>query len=341
MRRTVPLAPIIVLGLWSVFLAACSSDGDRDRAGNERPRETVSLVFNGGPSGGTFNYFANKMSFLITNGVKWLDVMARGSQGSPDNICALNLDQADMAILYAGDAFLGLNGRLECQAGRLDRVRSLAFLYGAPAQLVVRADSDIHSVFDLKGKIVAVGNAGSGAALAAERLFRHLGLWDQVDHRNLGYSRAAADFGAGRVDAFWVLVGYPNTSVIEASTLAPIRLIDLHGACVDFGFYDLYPFYGCTVIPAGTYDGQAEPVATFQDAAIWCASRELDEEAVYRSLQAIYSPEGLESMRAAHKAAWSMSLESGILNLSVPMHPGAVRFWSEAGREIPTILLPN
>ena len=46
-------------------------------------------------------------------------------------------------------------------------------------------------------------------------------------------------------------------------------------------------------------------------------------------------------MRKAHKAARSMSLEHGLENLSVPLHPGAVRFWSEKGMHIPSILLPR
>lgn len=345
MRRNAFLPFILILGLWALIGPACSpvpeEDKPRQDDPDEQPEISLSLVFNGGPSGGTFNYFANKMALLISNGVKGMDVMAKGSQGSLDNICALNRQRADMAILYAGDIFLALAGRLECEAARLDRVRSLAFLYGAPAQLVVRSDSGIQSVTDLKGKTVAVGNAGSGAALAAERFFRHLGLWDAIDHRNTGYSEAAADFRASRVDAFWVLAGYPNTSIIKASTLAPVRLIGLHRACVDSGFYDLYPFYAATEIPAGTYEGQTEAVVTFQDSAIWCATKLLNERAVYRALKVIFGEEGLQSMRAAHRAARSMSVENGLDNLSVPLHPGAVRFWSEAGLDIPTILLPK
>jgi hypothetical protein len=343
MYRSASVALTIAISLWAAFLAGCSPEGEDERkqpARTRPPRQTVSLVFNGGPSGGTFNYFANKMSALITENEKWMDITPSGSGGSLSNICALNLDQADMAILYAGDAFLGRNGKLDCEEARMDHVRTLAYLYGAPAQLVVRRDSDIHSVRDLKGKIVAVGNAGSGAALSAERFFRHLRLWNEIDHRNLGYSEAAANFGAGRVDAFWALVGYPNCSIIEAATHTPIRLIDLHGISVQSGFYDLYPFYVFTEIPSGTYAGQNEAVATFQDSALWCARKALDEDVVYLGLKAIFSEQGLEGMRSAHRAAQSMSEAHALDNLPVSLHPGAIRFWSERGKNIPAILLP-
>ena len=343
MHRLASVVLTIAIGLWATALTACSTEGqdEQDRSARARqPRQTVSLVFNGGPSGGTFNYFANKMSSLIAEKEAWMDMIPNGSEGSLNNICALNLDQADMAILYAGDAFLGRNGRLACKEARLDRVRAMAYLYGAPAQLVVRRDSDIRSVRDLKGKIVAVGNTGSGAALAAERFFKYLGLWDVMDHRNLGYSEAAADFGAGRVDAFWVLVGSPNASIIEATTYAPIRLIDLHAISVKTGFYDLYPFYVFTEIPSGTYEGQTEPVATFQDSALWCARKDLDADVVYLGLKAVFSEQGLEGMCSAHQAARSMSETHALDNLPVPLHPGAVRFWAERGKDIPAILLP-
>ena len=345
MHRLVSILLTVVVGLWVVPLAACSSDSPdearRQSPGREKPGHRISLTFNGGPSGGTFNFFANKMSSVIMNETGWMSVTPKMSGGSLSNICALNLGQSDMAIAYAGDAFLARNGRLECQEGPLSEFRSLAHLYGAPAQLVVRRDSDIRSVQDLKGKIVAVGNPGSGAHLAAMRFFKHLGLWDGMDHRDQGYSQAAADFKAGKVDAFWVLVGYPNPSVIDASTHTPVRLIDLHEASACSGFYDLFPFYTHVEIPAGTYEGQTDSVSTFQDSAIWCSSVQLDEKTVYSSLAAVFSEKGLAEMRKAHEAARSMSVEHGLDNLSIPLHSGAVRFWSDMGLDIPSILLPH
>lgn len=298
------------------------------------------LTFNGGPKGGTFNYFANKMASLVSDELDWLDIQTRSSGGSVDNLLALCSGRADMAIVYAGDAFLGRIGKLHCPDSKYVNARALAFLYGAPAQLVVRRDSDIHTVLDLRGKVVAVGNPGSGAAMSAERFFRHLDLWKHIDHRSLGYSEAAEDFAEGRVDGFWVLVGAPNAAVIEASTRTPIKLLDLHDAATVTGFYQLYPFYTQTLIPSETYVGQDKPVHTFQDSALWCARLELDDYAVYRSLGAIFSKERLEELRRTHRAAREMSLENGIRYLSIPLHPGAIRFWSEQGLNIPPILMP-
>jgi hypothetical protein len=206
--------------------------------------------------------------------------------------------------------------------------------------LVVRADSDIHTVLDLRGKTLAVGNPGSGAALSAERFFRHLKLWTKIKRRPVGYARAAADFASGKVDGFWTLAGAPTAAVIEAAAAVPVRILDLHETATVSGFYRLYPFYSSTAIPAGTYPGQARPVNTFQDAALWCARPGLDDRTVYDSLQAVFSPRRLEELRRIHGSARNVRLKAGIDNLSIPLHPGAVRFWSEHRLEIPAILMP-
>lgn len=344
MRRTALTALALLTGLWIVLATACSPEGRDDKQDGPtdagKPKHTISLSFSGGPQSGTFNVLTQIISSLVSNSVEWIDMIPRKSGGSLSNLCALNEGQTDMAILYAGDGFLGRHGKLECPGTGLDRVRAMAYLYGAPAHLVVRQDSDIKSIHDLKGRIVAVGNVGSGAALSAERFFDHLGLWEHLDRRNIGYSEAATEFGAGRVDAFWVLAGAPNASVIEAAAITPIRLLRLHEAGLTSTFYDLFPFYARTEISAGTYEGQAEPVPTFQDSALWCTRKDLDEATVYHALKTIFSENGLQRVRGVHKAVRSMSIEHSLDNLSVPLHPGAVCFWSEKGMHIPAILLP-
>ncbi|XXJ21363.1 TAXI family TRAP transporter solute-binding subunit [Desulfovibrio caledoniensis] len=338
-----PRLSAILFTLCCLVLAAvsgCSSDTPDKARKETAPAKPMTLTFNGGPRGGTFNHFANKMAAIISEDVPYLDVLTKQSDGSLTNLLALCAGKADMAIVNAGDAFLGRTGKLHCSDKKYAKARALAFLYGAPAQLVVRADSDIRTVLDLRDKTIAVGNPGSGAALSAERFFRHLKLWTRFRHLPVGYSEAAAEFANGGVDGFWTLAGYPTAAVIEAAASVPVRILDLQEAATVSGFYRLYPFYSYASIPAGTYPGQTEPVETFQDAALWCVRPGLDKRTVYDSLRAVFSPQRLEEMRRIHSAARNMGPETGIDNLSIPLHPGAVRFWSEHQLEIPPILMP-
>jgi hypothetical protein len=304
------------------------------------PAKPHTLTFYGGPRGGTFNRFANKMAAIISEDVPGLDVMARQSDGSVSNLLALCAGKADMGIVNAGDAFLGRIGKLACADAKYADLRAMAFLFGAPAQLVVRTDSDIRTVRDLRGRTIAVGNPGSGAALSAERFFRHLGLWTGFNHLPVGYAEAADDFIRREVDGFWTLAGYPNAAVIEAAAAAPIRIVDLHEAAAESGFYRLYPFYSQAVIPAGTYPGQTVPAHTFQDAALWCVRTGLDSSDVHDSLKAVFTEKSLDELRRMHGAARNMGAETGVTRLPIPLHPGAVRFWSERRVDIPPILMP-
>lgn len=339
MHRVRAITFILLFGtLFALF--ACSNQQEKAEAKKAKVQpDKRTLSFLGGPQGGTFNFFANKISSLISNSTPWIDINPRRTDGSVANLCTLNLGEADMAVLYTGDAFLGRNRKLGCGETAMDNTRALGFLYGAPAQLIVRSDSGIETVDDLVGKKIAVGNPGSGALLSAQRFFKHLGLWDQMDRIAIGYSQAAEDFDKGLIDGFWVLVGYPNVSVVQAASNTRVRLLNLYDPALKSGFFELYPFYSRVVIPTGTYEHQEAPVVTFQDFAIWCASSRLDDDVVYASLHAIYTPKGLEAMHKSHKAAMAMSMETGIANLSIPLHPGAVRFWSNQGTTIPPILL--
>ena len=115
----------------------------------------------GGPTGGTFNTFTNAMAVYVPKQLENVKLSAVGSGGSVENVKRVSSGESDFGLCYAVDSALGRNGKLPKDENKYDGLRAMGFLYGAPAQLVVRADSDIKSAYDLKGKKVAVGNAGS------------------------------------------------------------------------------------------------------------------------------------------------------------------------------------
>ncbi|MFH1985196.1 MAG: TAXI family TRAP transporter solute-binding subunit [Pseudomonadota bacterium] len=293
------------------------------------------LAFGGGPTGGTFQYFANGIAILMSKNIENLEVSSEGTGGSAENLKRLNAGDIDFGIVYSVDIWLGSKGELPKDAKAYTKVRPMAYLYGAPAQLVVRKDSGITEPKQLAGKKVAVGNAGSGAALSAQRFFEAIGIWGQMEPQFLGYSAAASALGDNKIDAFWVLVGYPNASIIEASTTNDIILLDVDKAAKEGGFYEKYPAYASTKIPAGTYKGQDQDVSSFKDSALWCTQDKVDAETVYQALKVVFSPEGLDHMVKAHKAAAEMTIENGIDGIPLPLHKGAEKFWIEKGKSIP------
>ncbi len=289
------------------------------------------LAFSGGPDGGTFQIFSNAISTRVSREVAGVRLSNMVSAGSVENLRRNNSSDADFGMVYAGDLYLARNGLLTGDKRKYKNVYALAFIYGAPAQLITREDSGIKTVQDLKGKRVAVGGAGSGAAASAQRYFTSLGLWDQFTPEYIGYSQGASALGDKLIDAMWALTSFPNASIIQAAASNKIRLIDLVQGAKGSTFSEDYPFYTEVKIPAGTYQGVDYDVMSVQDSTIWTAGRHVDSETVYTLLKEIYSPDGLKYLHSISKTAKAMTIKNGLSGIATPVHPGAAKFWQEQG----------
>jgi uncharacterized protein len=285
--------------------------------------------FSGGPSGGTFQYYASAISTLAKK--HKMKVLASSSGGSIENIRTVNSGKSSFAVAYSGHVFAGLNSKLKNDDRKYENVMAVGFFYGAPAQLIVKKNSGINKARDLVGKRVGVGNAGSGAAANAEIFFTQLGVWEKMTRENLGYRGAADAFKNGQLDAFWVFAGFPNASVLEAALQTDVRLLNTSADGEDANLFKDYPYFGDITIPANTYSGQDKEVKTFQDAALWVANKKVPADVVYNMLKAVYSDAGLKYMVEVHKSAKGMSIETGTKGIITPLHPGAEKFWKEKG----------
>ena len=292
------------------------------------------LVFGGGPSGGTFQVVANAIQ--VYDPVKALEdysVKAQTSAGSVENLRKANAGRHQMSVVYSGHVWLGRNGQMKNDPKKYENVLAVSWLYGAPAQLVVRKGSGIKSVKDLVGKKVGVGNAGSGAFANCELFFSHMGVWDKIERNAMGYNDAAAAFGNRQLDAFWLFTAFPSGAVIMAAQTNDIDLIDLDADAKASGFYEKYPYFGKLAVPANTYRKVDYAAPSFQDSALWVANSKVSADIVYKLLSIIYTDEGLKHMVAQKKTFKSMSLKTGATGIVTPFHPGAEKFWKEKGMQ--------
>ena len=290
------------------------------------------IIFGGGPAGGTFQVVANGIQvYKPVKAIKEFSIKAQTSAGSVENLRKTNAGRQQMSVVYSGHVWLGRNGRMKKDPRKYEDVLAVAWLYGAPAQMVVQADSGIKSVKDLVEKKVGVGNAGSGAFANCELFFSHMGIWDKIERNAMGYNDAAAAFGNNQLDAFWLFTAFPSGAVIMAAQTNDIALIDLDADAKASGFYDKYPYFGKLKIPAGTYKGVDYDSPSFQDSALWVANSKVSADIVYKLLSIIYTDEGLKHMVSQKKTFKNMSLETGPGNIVTPFHPGAEKFWKEKG----------
>jgi hypothetical protein len=289
-------------------------------------------VFGGGPAGGTFQVVANGIQ--VYNPVKDIDgvtVKAQTSAGSVENLRKTDAGKQQFSVVYSGHVWLGRNGKMKNDPKKYENVMAVAWLYGAPAQLVVRQGSGIKSVKDLVGKKVGVGNAGSGAFANCELFFTHMGIWDKIERNAMGYNDAAAAFGNNQLDAFWLFTAFPSGAVIMAAQTNDIALLPLAKDAEESGFFKKYPYFGKLSVPAGTYRGVDYDSPSFQDSALWVANADVPDDVVYKLLSVIYTDAGLKHMVEQKKTFKNMSLETGATNIVTPFHPGAEKFWKEKG----------
>ncbi len=290
------------------------------------------IVFGGGPAGGTFQVVANGIQvYKPVKAIKTFSVKAQTSAGSVENLRKTNSGKQQMSVVYSGHVWLGRNGEMKNDPRKYTSVMAVAWLYGAPAQLVVRAGSGIKSVRDLVGKKVGVGNAGSGAFANCELFFSHMGIWDKIERNAMGYNDAASAFGNRQLDAFWLFTAFPSGAVIMAAQTNDIGLIDLAADANSSGFFSKYPYFGKLAVPANTYKGVGYAAPSFQDSALWVANAKVPTEVVYTLLKLIYSEDGLQHMYRMKKTFKKMSMSTGPRNIVTPFHPGAIKFWREKG----------
>ena len=288
-------------------------------------------VFGGGPAGGTFQTVANAIQ--VYGPVKALDfnVKAQSSAGSVENLRKTNSGKQHFSTVYSGHVYLGRNGRMKNDTTKYENVLAVGFLYGAPAQLVVKQGSGIKSVADLEGMKVGVGNAGSGAFANCELFFTHMGVWDKIERNAMGYNDAAAAFGNNQLDAFWLFTAFPSGAVVMAAQTNDIDMVNLDRDAQESGFYDKYPYFAKLSVPAGTYKGVDKDVGGFQDSALWVANADVPDDVVYNMLSAIYTEAGLKHMVEQKKTFKAMSVAGGVTGIVTPLHPGAIKFWKEKG----------
>ncbi len=292
----------------------------------------IRIVFSGGPAGGTFQVVANAIQ--VYKPIKELidyKIQAQSSGGSVENLRKTNSGRAHFGVVYSGHVWLGANGKMKNDKKEYKDVLAVSYLYGAPAQLVVKKGSGIKSVKDLIGKKVGVGNAGSGAFANCELFFSYIGVWDKIERNAMGYNDAAAAFGNKQLDAFWLFTAIPNGAIMMAAQTNDIVLISLDTDAEKYGFYKQYPYFTKLVIPAETYKGVDVDTPSFQDSTLIVANKNTPEDLVYKLLSIIYTKEGLAHMVSQKKTFEEMSIEKGTRGIVTPMHPGAIRFWKEKG----------
>jgi uncharacterized protein len=268
-------------------------------------------------------------------GVRGLVAVAKATAGSIENLRLVNSGQLESGFAQADLAGWAYKGaKVFAGDGPLRRLRAIASLFPEVAHLVVLADSPIRSLADLAGKRVSLGEAGSGSAADADVLLAAAGIGEHdLSRRYLRPGPAAEELKAGTLDAFFLVGGYPIPAIHDLAATTPIRLVPIAGKVVeelkkDFGFYSR------TVIAAGTYRGVDVDTLSLGFSALWVVNADVDTDLVYAITRSLWHPATARLFAALDPIGKRVLLYRALDGLSVPLHPGAARFYREAGMAV-------
>lgn len=264
-------------------------------------------------------------------GVEGLIASAVSSRGSVDNVNAIisglrnsGFAQSDVAYwAYTG------TGTMEGSDPATD-LRTIAALFEEHIHLVALAESGINSVADLKGKRVSLDEPGSGTYVDANLIMEANGLTaNDVTAEALKGGAAAEALRNGKIDAFFVVAGYPTGSLVELASAADIKLVPIDGDGAA-ALTEKYGFFASSDIPEGTYEGVAA-TTTVAVGAQWFTSAKEDDELIYNITKALWNDETRKLLDVGHAKGKTITSETALNGVGVPLHAGAQRFYKEAG----------
>lgn len=298
-----------------------------------------------GSAGGNYFPMAGVLANAISNppgsrpcekggpcGVPGLIAIAQSANGSVANVNAIQSGTAESGLAQSDVAYWGYNGTGVFEGkSKLDKLRFLASLYPEHIHVVLPKDSTVQRLEDLKGKRIGVGLPASGAQVGALLILNAVGLEKNVNFQaeELNTAQSAERIQDGQLDAFLTVTGAPSSGIAQLASISGMRLLAIPKEVQDKVIAEA-PFYFSSDIPAGAYEGQDQAVNTLAVGAQWLVSADQPEDLVYGITKALWN-ETTKKLLKHHAKGKDVTLETALGGRGIPLHPGAERFYKEAG----------
>jgi len=286
-----------------------------------------------GGTGGTYYPLGGMLAQLISNkvvlGGKKLSATAETSGASVGNAQLLARKEVESAFVAADILDQAYKGQGQFDGKPVKNLRALGALYPEQVQLVTLASANVMSVKDLKGKSVSSGSPGSGQWQLLGDLLEAYGMTRKDIGEDLSsFAQSVDKIKDGNLVASLITAGAPTSSISDLANAREIRVVPLAGPEID-ALRKKQPYYAQVTLPPGTYKGQTQPVQTLAVMAIWATNDSLPEQTAYEVTKALY--ENTETLGQVHPKGKEISLKTALLSVSIPLHPGAERYYREKG----------
>jgi TRAP transporter TAXI family solute receptor len=286
-----------------LVLASCSSGfGD------------LKLRIAAGNPGGVYDKLAQTLATAWAAGLDIERPAVLQTQGSPDNLDKVLAGKADVAFVAADVA--------ADRYKREPRLATLARIHDDYLHIVVRTDSPIRTVEQLRGRKIAIGSPSSGVEYIASRLLETTGLAGSVTTSARGLDDSVKALLNGDIDAFFWSGGLPTPVLAGYNDKQSLRLLDI--ADVMPKMQEVNQVYGTASIPASTYN-QPGPVTTLLVPNFLVVPKSMSDDVAEALVRGLF--DARQQLAGANPAALSIDVHPGIETQPIPLHPGALRYY--------------
>ncbi len=281
------------------------------------------------PTGGAISKIVNKKRDQY--GIR---CTVESTGGSVFNVNAIMAGDLEFGVVQSDRQYQAMKGMKEWkEKGPQKDLRAMFSIHPESVTLVAAVDAKINSIADLKGKRVNIGNPGSGQRGNSIDALEAAGLnWEKdLTAEGVKASEAPGLLQDGRLDAFFYTVGHPSGAIKEATAgRRKVRFVSITGPGID-ALLKKSPYYAKSFVPAKLYPGaeNKEDVVTFGVKATFVPSAKVPDTIVSAVTQEVF--ENFKDFKEWHPAYEVLTKESMLDGLSAPMHPGAEKYFKEAG----------
>lgn len=254
--------------------------------------------------------------------------------GSISNLEAIHNKDVELGVVQSDLLYHAYTGsEIFSDAGADKKLRVLFSLHAEPFTVVARRGAKINDFDDLKGKRVYIGAPGSGMRATMEDVMAQKGWTTKtfasvVDIKSNDQTKALCE---GKIDALVYAGGHPNGAIQQITSACPTHLVDVTGPVIDKLIAD-HPFYARATIPGGMYNGNTQETKTFGVKAVLVTSADMDDDVAYEVVKAVF--ENLDNFKTLHPVFATLDAKRMAADGdSVPLHPGALKYFKEKGFE--------
>ncbi|AMT88625.1 MULTISPECIES: TAXI family TRAP transporter solute-binding subunit [Pseudomonas] len=285
-------------------------------------------ILTGGTSG-VYYPIGVGLSQIYSDGIAGSKTSVQATKASVENLNLLQAGRGELALAL-GDSVADAKNGVEDAGFKapLTKLRALGGAYPNYIQIVASKESGIKTLADLKGKTISVGAPKSGTELNARAIFKAAGLTyeDMGKVQYLPFAESVELIKNRQLDATLQSSGLGMAAIRDLSSVMPLNYVAIPSEVVaKIG----NPAYQSAMIPANTYDGQAEAVPTVAITNILVTRADLSDDVVYDMTRLLF--DNLGRLGNSHSAAKDIKLEAAAQNLPIALHPGAERYYKEKG----------